>query len=160
MANEKDILMCYKNILSSFLSNSGTNLSNFQSFPACRPSAKKPANVLMSNLIFFQWPTRRMFYVTIMLTMTKRHLEQTRQVILSSRCLLKKQLEAAPLVFELIKRLNAPNVLEVGQILDFKVNHVRIVKELAWNQKKLDTLLHEKHVPTVTAKVFSLNSSV
>ena len=98
--------------------------------------------------------------MTIMLTMTKRHLEQTRQVILSSRCLLKKQLEAAPLVFELIKRLNAPNVLEVGQILDFKVNHVRIVKELVWNQKKLDTLLHEKHVPTVTAKVFSLNSSV
>ena len=53
MANEKDILMCYKNILSSFLSNSGTNLSNFQSFPACRPSVKKPAKVLMSNLIFF-----------------------------------------------------------------------------------------------------------
>ena len=115
----------------------------------------------MSNLIFFfQWPTRMMFYVTIMLTMTKRHLEQTRQVILSSRCLLKMQLEAAPLVFELIKRLSAPNVLEVGQKLDFKVNHVRFVKERDWNQKKLDTLLHEKHVPTVTVKVFSLNSSV
>ena len=98
--------------------------------------------------------------MTITLTMTKRLLEQTRQVILSSRCLLKKQLEAVLLVFELIKRLNAPNVLEVGQRLDFKVNHVRIVKEPAWNQTKLDTLLQEKHVLTVTAKVFSLNSSV
>ena len=98
--------------------------------------------------------------MTIMLTMTKRHLEQTRQVILSSRCLLKMQLEAVPLVSEPIKRLNALNVLEVGQILDFKVNHVRFVKELAWNQKKLDTSLHEKHVLTVTVKVFSLNSSV
>ena len=98
--------------------------------------------------------------MTIMLTMTKRHLDQTRQVILSSRCLLKKQLEAVLLVFEPIKRLSVLNVLEAGQILDFKVNHVRIVKELAWNQKKLDTLLHEKHVLTVTAKVFSLNSSV